>query len=122
MSHRALWAEVAESERTAATIHRCWRALAEVEVTEQSPDGYVAVTAGADGLPRRLELDPRIYRDPDAGALAATILETLAEAGRLARIRGCAAIAPLLPADAVPEETDLAFDPLLTELDRRRRP
>jgi|HigsolmetaAR206D_1030411.scaffolds.fasta_scaffold00626_12 DNA-binding protein YbaB len=61
--------------------------LAEVRVTAVSRDGLVRVTVGSDGRPRDLFLDPRIYREPDADRLAATILDTIEVASEEARRR-----------------------------------
>lgn len=51
-----------------------------VKATTKSPDGYVTVTVGPRGQLVKLELDPRIYRKPDATKLAATITETIQKA------------------------------------------
>ncbi|GAA4319913.1 YbaB/EbfC family nucleoid-associated protein [Klenkia terrae] len=51
-----------------------------VQATETSPDGLVSVTVGPQGRVVRLDLDPRIYRTQDAGALAALITETIEHA------------------------------------------
>lgn len=114
-----LQAALAESEQVAAGIERSWQALAGLESTSESTDGYVRVTVDAGGRISRLELDPRIYRNADAEALTGTILRTVAEAARLVRRRAFEAIAPLLPAGAEPESADLLFGPLLAELNRR---
>ncbi|MFI6501426.1 YbaB/EbfC family nucleoid-associated protein [Nonomuraea typhae] len=55
------------------------RALA-VQTTAKSRDGMVAATVGAQGELIRLDLDPRIYRRPDARALAESIIGTVREA------------------------------------------
>lgn len=51
-----------------------------VQATETSPDGLVSVTVGPQGRVVRLDLDPRIYRTPDARALADLITETIEHA------------------------------------------
>lgn len=51
-----------------------------VQATETSPDGLVSVTVGPQGRLVRLDLDPRIYRDQDARALADLITETIEHA------------------------------------------
>ena len=54
--------------------------LAETQATERSADGQVTATVGPRGQLVRLELDPGIYRDRDAEALAAKITETVQRA------------------------------------------
>jgi DNA-binding protein YbaB len=51
-----------------------------VQATETSPDGFVSVTVGPQGRVVRLDLDPRIYRQQDARALADLITETIEHA------------------------------------------
>lgn len=51
-----------------------------VQATETSPDGLVSVTVGPQGRVVRLDLDPRIYRNQDARALADLITETIEHA------------------------------------------
>lgn len=54
--------------------------LADVRATERSADGRVTATVGPRGQLLRLDLDPGIYRDRDAEALAAAITETVQRA------------------------------------------
>lgn len=56
-----------------------------VKTTVKSPDGYVTATVGPRGQLVKLELDPRIYRKPDAGKLATDITETLHKAAKQAQ-------------------------------------
>lgn len=51
--------------------------LEKIRVTVDSADGMVTVVAGGKGDVVELELDPRIYSNQDADALAKTILETI---------------------------------------------
>jgi DNA-binding protein YbaB len=100
-------------------IYRAWNRLASIDETAESRDGNVAATVGPSGELRSLVLDPRVYRAADAEALAGDILDTIAEAVRLARRRAFNVVAPLLARDATLEDTDLAFDPVLRNLGRR---
>ncbi|MBB4960449.1 YbaB/EbfC family nucleoid-associated protein [Micromonospora polyrhachis] len=61
--------------------------IGQVSVTAVSRDGLVRATVGSDGKPRDLHLDPRIYHDADAAALARTILDTIEVAAAEARER-----------------------------------
>jgi DNA-binding protein YbaB len=54
--------------------------LGAVTATVKSPDGYVTATVGPRGQLVRLQLDGRIYRNPDSAKLAATITETIQKA------------------------------------------
>lgn len=54
--------------------------LSAVTATMKSPDGYVTATVGPRGQLVRLQLDGRIYRNPDSAKLAATITETIQKA------------------------------------------
>lgn len=64
---------------------RLAREARDVSVTETSRDGLVKVTVDPRGAVLALDLDPRIYRRPDARALAESILETIRRAGETAQ-------------------------------------
>jgi DNA-binding protein YbaB len=51
--------------------------LADMRVTAESEDGHVRATVGPRGQLVTLTLDPRIYRDSDADALARKITKTV---------------------------------------------
>ncbi|MFC7528566.1 YbaB/EbfC family nucleoid-associated protein [Actinoplanes sp. GCM10030250] len=51
------------------------RKLEELSVSTKSEDGFVVTTVDARGRLVQLDLDPRIYRSPNAGALARQIIE-----------------------------------------------
>jgi hypothetical protein len=108
-------------EPTSEEIYRRWEQLARIETSAESPDGYIAARTDVRGRLLELTLDPRIYRQPQATDLAATISEVVAESKRLARQQAFAVLAPLLPATASAEDCDLAVGPLLTEIDRRKQ-
>lgn len=110
---------IAEYEQLAEDVRALRRVIDEVTETADSDDGLVSATAGGNGALVELWLDPRIYRAPDATALATTITSTIHEAVRLAEARVFAAARNLLPAGATIENTDLKLDPFLHQLDRR---
>ena len=51
------------------------RKLEELTVSTKSEDGFVVTTVDARGRLVQLDLDPRIYRSPNAGALSRQIIE-----------------------------------------------
>jgi DNA-binding protein YbaB len=68
-----------------------------LQVTEKSADGLITATVGVRGELIRLDIDPRIYRRPDARALADTIAETITKAGAKARQEVVDLFAALVP-------------------------
>ena len=52
------------------------RQLEELTVSTRSEDGFIVTTVDARGRLIQLDLDPRIYRSPNAGGLAGQIIET----------------------------------------------
>ncbi|GAA4967283.1 hypothetical protein GCM10023334_088840 [Nonomuraea thailandensis] len=69
-----------------------------VQATETSRDGLVSVTVGARGELIRIDLDPRIYRRPDARALADTITDTARKAAEAAQQRVIEIFEHVIPA------------------------
>jgi len=63
--------------REATDLHA--RAQA-IQITEKSADGLVSATVGVRGELIRLDLDPRVFRRPDARGLADTITGTVQRA------------------------------------------
>jgi len=98
-------------------IYQTWERVAAIEETAWSRDGWVTVSVGPRGELRTLALDPRVYRDHDAEALARSIVDTTAEAARLVRRRVLDEMAPLLPSKPAGSRPDPAVDPLLHHLE-----
>jgi DNA-binding protein YbaB len=83
-----------------------------LEAVADSADGLVRATVGGRGELLALDLDPRIFRDPDSLALSEKILETVQAANERAHRRMVRLAKRLLPgADA--ETLDPRFDPFL---------
>jgi DNA-binding protein YbaB len=76
------------------------RAMA-LEVSEKSRDGLITVTVGPRGELVRLDIDPRIYRKPDARALADEITETVKQAGAKAREQVVEMFSALMPREQI---------------------
>ncbi|HEX3814591.1 MAG TPA: YbaB/EbfC family nucleoid-associated protein [Mycobacteriales bacterium] len=68
-----------------------------LQTTVKSRDGLVTATVGSHGQLIRLDIDPRIYRRPDARALADTITDTIHRAGTKAQEGIVELFAPLIP-------------------------
>ncbi|MBB4689076.1 YbaB/EbfC family nucleoid-associated protein [Amycolatopsis jiangsuensis] len=113
-----LAAEAADGERLAERIRRVQGGLAGITGTAESDDGLVSVTVDVRGAVTEVWLDPRIYRSPDSAALAEVIVRTCRAAADSAQRQAFDASVSVLPPDAVPGETDLAFDPVLYGLAR----
>ncbi|MDF2706783.1 MAG: hypothetical protein K0R62_2435 [Nonomuraea muscovyensis] len=80
----------------ALSLHETARA---VEVTEKSANGLVRATVGARGDLIRLDLDPRVFRDPDAQGLANTITDTIHRATAKALDKVVEIFESVVPAD-----------------------
>ena len=89
----------ADFERLAAQAPAIHAEARQIEVTRESWDGLVAATVGAQGELVALDIDPAVYRHPDARALADTIVETVQAATAGVRDRVVELFAPLVDAD-----------------------
>lgn len=65
-----------ELRRSLGDAAETQRRVLSVTGSATSPDGLVTVVVGPRGQLVDLRIDPRVYRRPNAGALAATILAT----------------------------------------------
>ncbi|MFB4278023.1 MULTISPECIES: YbaB/EbfC family nucleoid-associated protein [unclassified Nonomuraea] len=87
-----------------------------VQATETSRDGLVSVTVGARGELVRIDLDPRIYRRPDARGLADTIAETARRAAATAQERVMKIFEPVIPPDQFKAHLDGDVETVLARL------
>ncbi|MET8150009.1 YbaB/EbfC family nucleoid-associated protein [Actinoplanes sp. NPDC049668] len=78
------------------------RQLAELRVSAESDDGLILATVGPRGELLDLRLDPRIYRDLDADALARKIVATVERAAAKTSAQVEELVAGCLPADSGP--------------------
>lgn len=108
---------LAEFQRLRSGLHDLQRQLVELNVTETSDDRLVTVTVGARGHLVRLELDPRIYRRPDATELASTITETIRRATTRAQDRVAEICRPYLPDAEVRAHLNHDFDGMFRRMD-----
>jgi DNA-binding protein YbaB len=72
----ALLSVVQELRQTVGAAGEVQRKVLTVTGSATSPDGLITVVVGPRGQLMDLKIDPRVYRQPNAGALAATILAT----------------------------------------------
>jgi DNA-binding protein YbaB len=110
--------DFAMTDERVQQVVRAYQDLAAIKAVAESRDGLVVASAGVYGELRTLELDPRIYREYDVDSLATAIVDTARAAAGFASRQGFSVATVLLPPNANPDRTDLAFDPMLTELDR----
>lgn len=87
-----------------------------IQVTETSRDGLITVTVGARGELVRLDIDPRIYRRPDARALADAITDTIHKAGTTARERVVETFEPLIPAEQMKAHLSGDLDAVMEQM------
>ena len=78
---RARFEEVhGQYQRLRSGMDELQHKLAAFQVTAESDDGYVRATVGPRGQLVKLVLDPRVYREGDAEALASKITATVQRA------------------------------------------
>ncbi len=114
--------DLVEHERLAKRVLAMRDGIDDIEVTESAPDGLITVVVTGRGTLTELELDPRIYRDQNADALADAILETIRAATDEAERRAARLVMELMPGVAE-DDVDPMFDPALSVLahDHSRR-
>ncbi|MEU4549462.1 YbaB/EbfC family nucleoid-associated protein [Nonomuraea dietziae] len=96
-----------------AELHAAAKA---VQVTEKSRDGLISVTVGSRGELVRLDIDPRVYRRPDARGLADSITETVQRAAAKAQERIIEVFEPLIPSDQMRAHLDGDLEAVLARL------
>ncbi|MCE6996008.1 YbaB/EbfC family nucleoid-associated protein [Saccharothrix sp. S26] len=83
--------------RLADHLRAVRQGMAGIRASADSPDGLITATVDARGELLDLELNPRVYRDPDADGLSGRIVATVAEATRLAQDQVAALTKRLMP-------------------------
>lgn len=96
-------------------VARMRRAVQDSTGTAESADGLIEATVGVYGELVELTLDPRIFRTPDAAALAEQIRAAVNEAGRNAQEKVRRELAQYLPGEVAGGD-DLGFEPFLRQL------
>jgi len=106
-----------ELNRLRSGMNDLQRKLREINATVTSQDGIVTATVGPRGQLVRLELDPKLYRQPDSKRLAATITETIQRAAAQVQDQVTAACRPYMPDAEVQAHLDLDFGGMMRRLD-----
>lgn len=91
--------------------------LQAIRCEARSPDGFVKAVVGPRGQLLSLELDPRLYRNPDSQGLAASIVETVQEAAEAAVDKVAEACEPFMPAQDVRDQMGMNMDSVFRRLD-----
>ncbi|MFI9550160.1 YbaB/EbfC family nucleoid-associated protein [Nonomuraea endophytica] len=98
-----------------------------IRITEKSADGLVSATVTVRGELIRLDLDPRVFRRPDARGLADTITDTVRRACAKAVDELVALFEPVVPPEQFRAHLDGDLETVLDQLsgplpgERRRR-
>jgi DNA-binding protein YbaB len=71
---------IGDLKRATDNLGATQRKILQIRGTARSKDRLIKVVVGPRGQLIDLELDPRVFRNPDSKALAAAILETTREA------------------------------------------
>jgi DNA-binding protein YbaB len=110
VSTTELTGRLAEYARLAEQVRAVRDGVEEVRATGYSDDGLVTAVVGGRGELLELELDPRIYRDRDAAALATKIVAAIHEAAADADQQAAELLVPGR------DDADARFDPALNML------
>ncbi|BCJ46073.1 hypothetical protein GCM10010168_50210 [Actinoplanes ianthinogenes] len=112
MDPSALLSVIRELKQTVGDAAQTQREVLAVTGTATSPDGLITVVVGPRGQLIDLRIDPRIYRQPNAGALAATIMATTRAAVEKAVEKTAEIVDAKLPKvdDILPPGTERPFD------------
>lgn len=88
-----------------------------VTASAKSTDGYVKVTVGPRGQVISLDLDPRIYRDPNSAKLSAAIVDAIQRASKDAADQVAALCKPFMPEKDIRAHLDQDLDSMFTKMD-----
>jgi DNA-binding protein YbaB len=92
-----------------------------LQITEKSKDGLITATVGARGQLIRLDIDPRIYRRPDARALADAITDTIKRAGTKAQDEIVELFASVVPREQVKAHLSGDMDAVQEQMRKQMR-
>jgi DNA-binding protein YbaB len=90
---------ITDLQRARDNLGETQRRILQIRGTAKSKDRLIKVTVGPRGQLIDLELDPRVFRNPDSKALAAAIMATVREAVEDSQRQGRELRDELLPKD-----------------------
>ncbi|MFY1635095.1 YbaB/EbfC family nucleoid-associated protein [Solwaraspora sp. WMMB335] len=108
---------MAQFDRMRSGVGELQQQLRAVSATVTSADGLVTVTVGPRGQVTRVELDPRIYRRPNAKELSETITETIRAATAKALAQVAELCRPLVPDEQFQAHMDFDLEGVFRQLD-----
>jgi DNA-binding protein YbaB len=108
---------MSDFERLRAGAGELQQKLQALSAEAKSPDGYVVAKVGPRGQLTSLELDPRIYRQPDSKVLAATITATIQRATDEVTNRIAELCEPYVPEAEVRSHLNFDLDSLFHRTD-----
>lgn len=111
-----LTGRLAEYARLAEQVRAVRDGIDDIRATAYSDDGLITAVVGGRGELRELELDPRIYREQNATALASRIVATIREAAAEAERDAVTFAQELMPQKRHGDDVDPMFDPALHAL------
>jgi DNA-binding protein YbaB len=112
---------LAEYEWLAERVHAMCDGIDEVRGTAHSDDELVTAVVGGRGELLELELDSRVFREQDAGGLAASILATVRKAAADAENEATRLAEKLVPKRERGEDFDPVYGPVLHLLNDKTR-
>ncbi|GAA3615665.1 hypothetical protein GCM10022419_121190 [Nonomuraea rosea] len=92
-----------------------------IQITEKSADGLVSATVSVRGDLIRLDLDPRVFRRPDARGLADAITDTVQRAKAKAMEELVGLFEPVVPPEQLRAHLDGDLETVLDQFSSRIR-
>ncbi|MDG4773755.1 YbaB/EbfC family nucleoid-associated protein [Solwaraspora sp. WMMD792] len=108
---------MAQFDRMRSGVGDLQQQLRAVSATVTSDDGLVTVTVGPRGQVTKVELDPRIYRRPNAAQLSTTVTETIRAATAQAMAEVEQICRPLVPDAQFQAHMDFDLEGIFRQLD-----
>lgn len=108
---------MAQFERMRSGVGDLQQKLKAVKATVTSADGLVTVVVGPRGQVIKIDLDPRIYRRPNAKELSATVTETIRKATEKAMAEVETLMKPFVPDQQFQAYIDHDLEGIFRQLD-----
>lgn len=108
---------MAQFDRMRSGVGDLQQQLRAVSATVTSDDGLVTVTVGPRGQVTKVDIDPRVYRRPDAAQLSTTVTETIRAATAQAMTEVERICRPLVPDAQFQAHMDFDLEGIFRQLD-----